>query len=108
MEFVRLLKKAFGPDTPDIALQSADRPLPLAIALGTILQALRAPGQSDDSGVRQSFILKSSLEQATGKPVKDFSHGITRAEAAVLLDAALKADSREPGAAPSSNARVSP
>jgi murein DD-endopeptidase MepM/ murein hydrolase activator NlpD len=112
LEFAQLLKKAFGPGAPDIALPSANAPLPLASALGTILQALRAPGQGDDNGVRQSFILKSSLEKATGRPVKDFSHGITRAEAAVLLDAALKADGREPGSEPTSptstNAKISP
>lgn len=96
-EFGELMTRAFGTQAPRFA-GAPDRPLPLASAIGTVLQALRAPGSVDDVSARQSFWLKASLEKATGKPVRDYSHGITRAEAAVLVDAALAADNREPGA----------
>ncbi len=97
-EFAELMTRAFGSSAPKVTA-SGDRPLPLASAIGTVLQALRTPGSVDDNSARQSFWLKASLEKATGKPVRDYSHGITRAEAAVLVDAALEADNREPDAA---------
>ncbi|MBI5837612.1 MAG: peptidoglycan DD-metalloendopeptidase family protein [Candidatus Eisenbacteria bacterium] len=95
-EFADMLSRAFGSDAPHLPAHPGDGPVSLASAISYLQDALLPAQASAGADQRNRRILVKSLERATGRPATDFEHPLTRAEAAVLLKAALGADNREP------------
>jgi len=99
-EFGDMVNRAFGPQ--DAARSRApvarrdDQPLTLSLALSWLQRAILPPQAPGDVDARNRRILMQSLQQATGRPAADLNRELTRAEAAVLLKAALGADNQEP------------
>jgi hypothetical protein len=98
-EFAGMLSRAFGSSAAESTFERPDnQPLPLASALTWLQDVLAPPQPQPGVDARNRNILVRSLERATGRKASDINRPLTRAEAAVLLKAALGADNREPAA----------